>query len=153
MKKILLFLLIISKIAYAQTIIEKPQHDVPLVVNEYTEVLAFNICTNEITVANATLYNTGDTVLMIQMKGAVIDTSNTSAFGSIINYKNAGNYEMNYISAKVGNIITLKNKLTRQYDIPEGAVQLIRVPSLKLQTILENLPVLPGTAVEEAYWF
>jgi len=131
MKKILLFLLIISKIAYAQTIIEKPQHDVPLVVNEYTEVLAFNICTNEITVANATLYNTGDTVLMIQMKGAVIDTSNTSAFGSIINYKNAGNYEMNYISAKVGNIITLKNKLTRQYDIPEGAVQLIRVPYFK----------------------
>jgi gliding motility-associated-like protein len=131
MKKLLLGLIIISNAALGQTAIDRPQHDVPKVVNEYTEVLAFNICTNQLTVADATLYKTGDTVLMIQMKGAIIDTSNTASFGTVLEYKNAGNYEMNYISAKLGNTITLKNKLTRQYDIPAGVVQLIRVPYFK----------------------
>ena len=70
----------------------------------------------------------GDTVLLIQMKGAVIDTTNTPAFGTVIDYKNAGNYEYNYVKSKSGNIIELKNKLTRQYNIPLGKVQLIRVP-------------------------
>ena len=138
----LLCTLLISNTAYGQKLpatsantpnhlIEKPQHDVPLVVNEYTEVLGYNICTNQVRVADASLYNVGDTVLMIQMQGVEIDTSNSASFGTIINYHNAGNYEMNYISAKSANIITLSRRLMRQYDIPNGKVQLIRVPYFK----------------------
>ena len=44
------------------------------IINDYTEVLGFDICKNELTVADATKYNPGDTVLLIQMKGAVIDS-------------------------------------------------------------------------------
>ena len=109
----------------------KPQHDPPAVVNLYTEVLAYDICTNQITVANDTGYFVGDTVLLIQMKGAVIDTSNTAAFGTILDYRNAGNYEFNFISQKSGNVLTFKNRLTKNYDIPIGVVQLVRVPSYK----------------------
>ena len=109
----------------------KPQHDPPIVVNNYIEVLAYDICTNQLTVADGTDYFVGDTVLLIQMKGAVIDTSNTPAFGTVLSYGNAGNYEFNYISQKSGNIITLKNKLTKNYDIPWGVVQLVRVPYYK----------------------
>ncbi len=113
------------------------------IINEYTPVLALNPCTNKITVEDATKFNTGDTVLMIQMKGAVIDSTNSSSFGNIIDYKNSGNYEFNYVKAKAGNIIELKNKLTRQYDIPAGKVQLIRVPyynSVNVNNILTCLP-------------
>ncbi|HMU10366.1 MAG TPA: gliding motility-associated C-terminal domain-containing protein [Ferruginibacter sp.] len=98
------------------------------IINTYTPVLALSPCDNKLTVADASTFNTGDTVLMIQMKGAVIDSTNTAAFGTIIDYKNAGNYEFNYVKSKTGNVIELKNKLTRQYDIPVGKVQLIRVP-------------------------
>ena len=73
-------------------------------------------------------YNPGDTVLLIQMKGAVIDSSNTANFGTVTNYKNAGNYEYNYVKQKTGNLIQLRNLVTRQYDIPIGKVQLVRVP-------------------------
>ena len=112
-------------------------------INTYTPVLGLNICDNKLTVEDASTFNTGDTVLMMQMKGAVIDSTNTSSFGNITDYKNAGNYEFNYVKSKVGNIIELKNKLTRQYDIPLGKVQLIRVPyynSLNVSTTLTCLP-------------
>ena len=113
------------------------------IINDYTPVLAFNPCKNALTVENGTAYNVGDTVLIIQMKGAVVDSTNTAAFGNIIDYKNAGNYEFNYIKAKTGNIIELKNKLTRQYDIPVGKVQLIRVPYYTSTTVSGTLTCLP----------
>jgi gliding motility-associated-like protein len=130
MKRCLLFITFISNLTYSQ-VTNKPQHDPPETINRYAAVLAFDICTNTITVSNATEFNTGDTVLMIQMKGAIIDTSNTAAFGSILDYGNAGNYEFNFISAKTGNQLSFKNKLTRAYDIPDGVVQLVRVPKYK----------------------
>ena len=142
MKKVLLLLLLISNHAFTQVktinisspgnqIVNKPQHDPPETINAYTAVLAFDICTNSITVSDAFEFNLGDTVLMIQMKGAIIDTSNTPAFGTILDYGNAGNYEFNFISAKSGNTLTFLNKLTRSYDIPDGVVQLVRVPKYK----------------------
>ena len=143
MKKLAFFLLIISNQCFGQAItgypiplaqqgIKKPLHDPPIIINAYTEVLSLDICKNEITVTDPTLYFVGDTVLMIQMKGALIDTSNTAAFGTILDYKNAGNYEMNFIKAISGNKIIFRNKLTRPYDVPAGVVQLVRVPYIKV---------------------
>lgn len=129
MKRLLYFIILISNFTYSQ--VNKPQHDPPIVINAYTEVLAYDICTNSITVADAAAYNPGDTVLMIQMKGAIIDISNTPAFGTILDYGNAGNYEFNFISQKSGNVLSFLNKLTRDYDIPDGVVQLVRVPKYK----------------------
>lgn len=138
MKKLFLFIGLISNVAYSQ-VINKPQHDPPVVVNVYTEVIAYDICTNQFTVANDSAFNVGDTVLLIQMKGAVIDTGNTAAFGTVLDYKNAGNYEFNYISQKTGNVFTFKNKLTKNYDIPTGVVQLVRVPSYKVVNFFGGL--------------
>ncbi|MFT3907935.1 MAG: PKD domain-containing protein [Ferruginibacter sp.] len=113
------------------------------IINDYTPVIALNPCNNSITVENGTAYNVGDTVLIIQMKGAVVDSTNTAAFGNITDYKNAGNYEFNYVKARTGNIIELKNKLTRQYDIPVGKVQLIRVPYYTSAVVSATLTCLP----------
>lgn len=117
--------------------------NISTVINTYTPVLGFNPCDNKLTVEDGSTFNTGDTVLMIQMKGAVIDSTNTAAFGSITNYNNAGNYEFNYVKSKAGNVIELKNKLTRQYDIPLGRVQLIRVPYYSSVNITDTLTCLP----------
>ncbi len=76
-------------------------------------------------------FQPGDTILIIQMKGAVIDSSNTAGFGEIIDYRGAGNYEFNYIAKKNGNQISLKNKLLASYNIPDGRVQVVRVPWYK----------------------
>ena len=113
------------------------------IINNYTPVLGFNPCNNKIIVEDASPFNTGDTVLMIQMKGAIIDSSNTAAFGTITDYKNSGNYEFNYVKNKSGNVIELKNVLTRQYDIPNGKVQLIRVPYYQNANVTSTLTCLP----------
>ena len=113
------------------------------IINDYTPVLELNTCKNLVTVEDATAFYIGDTVLMIQMKGAVIDTSNTAAFGTITDYKNAGNYEFNYVKSKNGNIIELLDSLTRSYDVPVGKVQLIRVPYYNTAKITATLTCLP----------
>lgn len=115
----------------------------PYIINDYTEVLGYDICKNELKVADATKYNQGDTVMIMQMKGAIIDSSNTSTFGNITNYNNCGNYEMNIVKQKNGNLLSLLNVLKRQYDIPNGKVQLIRVPYYNTANITSTLTCLP----------
>lgn len=113
------------------------------IINNYTPVLALSPCDNKIIVEDASSFNAGDTVLLIQMKGAVIDSTNTVSFGNVTDYKNAGNYEFNYVKTKNGNSIELKNKLLRTYDIPLGKVQLVRVPYYNNVTISSTLSCPP----------
>ena len=119
------------------------QNNISNIINAYTPVISLNPCNNSITVEDGTAYNTGDTVLIIQMKGADIDSTNTVNFGTITDYQNCGNYEFNYVKSKTGNQIELLNSLTRQYDLPDGKVQLIRVPYYQNATISSTLTCLP----------
>ena len=113
------------------------------VINNYTPVLNWDPCKNSLIVGDANGFFPGDTILLIQMKGAIIDSTNTAAFGTISDYKNAGNYEINYIKSITGNIIDLKNSITRLYDIPDGKVQLVRVPYYQKATVTSTLTCLP----------
>ena len=113
------------------------------IINDYTPITDLNTCNNTVAVENAFAFNPGDTVLLIQMKGAVIDSTNTATFGSITDYSNAGNYEFNIVKQKTANTITLINTIERQYNIPDGKVQLIRVPYYKNAEINAGLTCLP----------
>src|SRR5579863_8187748 len=73
------------------------------IVNSYYAVSLVTTAANSVTVDNtAGLYN-GQPVLIIQMKGATIDASNTAAYGSITAINDAGNYEFNTICSISGN--------------------------------------------------
>lgn len=113
------------------------------IINDYTPVLALNPCNNSLTVEDASEFGIGDTVLVIQMKGADIDSTNTIQFGDVININGAGNYEFNYVSQKTGNILSLRNRLTRTYNIPNGKVQLVRVPYYNSISVTDTLTCLP----------
>lgn len=106
----------------------KGQANISGIINLYTKVILVDTtCQSRITVKSSAGYNVGDTVLLIQMQGATINTSNTSSFGNVLDYGNAGNYELATVAAISGNEITLTNKLLRRYDTA-GRVQLVRVP-------------------------
>ena len=77
MHKIFFLLLLACNVSYSQT------HNISGIINTYTPVIGFSPCNNKITVEDAATFNGGDTVLMIQMKGAAIDSTNTAAFGTI----------------------------------------------------------------------
>ena len=119
----------------------RPEHIINL-INIYSSVKSFNPCNNSISTSGAAGFFAGDTVLIIQMKGALTDSSNTANFGNVLNYKNSGNYEFNYIKSVSGNTIVLKNNLTRTYDIAQKLVQIIRVPSFNEMEVSDPLSCL-----------
>ncbi|MEO6833317.1 MAG: LamG-like jellyroll fold domain-containing protein, partial [Chitinophagaceae bacterium] len=108
------------------------------IINNYAAIKSGGPCGNSYVVDSAQGFAAGDTVLMIQMKGASIDSSNTAAFGTVSNYNGAGNYEKNVIKSVTGNTISLLYKLQRNYDIPQGKVQFVRIPFYKNYTISNN---------------
>ena len=113
------------------------------IINHYTPVTSLDLCSNSLQVEDPTNYNPGDTILIIQMKGSVIDSTNIASFGTITNYRSAGNYEFNIIKEKVGKTIILLNTIERQYNIPDGKVQLIRVPYYMSAEINATLTCMP----------
>ena len=110
------------------------------VINTYTKVTGYsNGCscpsTNcaTVTVSSATGFAANDIVLLIQMKGARVDSTNTTSFGNILNLYDAGNYEFDTIASIAGSVITLKVPLrntyfTNAYLADSAYVQLIKVP-------------------------
>jgi gliding motility-associated-like protein len=121
---LILFFLFTASFSYAQTII-----------NKYAAVFSYQGCDNNLTVDATTGFAVGDTVLLIQMKGAIIDTTNTPNFGNVLSYNGCGNYEYNVINAINGNNISLVYNIVRDYDIPFGKVQLVSVPSFQNYTV------------------
>ena len=110
------------------------------VVNIYTNVSA--ISGVNLTVGSSVGFSATDRVLVIQMKGADVDETNTSAFGDILDYHSAGNYEFATVASVTGTIVTLTLPLCRTYETT-GHVQLIRVPQYTDVTVSGTLTADP----------
>src|SRR5688500_17690544 len=114
--------LICSTILGAQT------SNISGIINIYTAVTATGTCPNQITVNNTAGFSAGNTVLIMQMKGATIDQTNTAAFGTVTSYNNSGLFEKAVILNVNGNQIYFTNDLVNSYTAPAGKVQMILVP-------------------------
>ncbi len=108
------------------------------IINQYASVISIDTCESKITVDNASNFEIDDEVLLMQMKGAVINQSNSSDFGEIENLGSAGLFEKNEIVAIAGNVITLKFLLINEYDVT-GAVQLVSFPVYDNVVITDTL--------------
>ena len=84
-------------------------------------------CLDEIVVLDPSAFSVGDKALIIQMKGASINETNTVSGGTITDIGNAGNYEFFDVGGIVGNNIYPTAPLRRTYDTA-GLVQIVRVP-------------------------
>ncbi len=134
---ILLKFVCTTSIIFAQT-------NIGGIINTYTPVtsIAPNNCTNQLSVQSTTGFSISDRILIIQMKGATIDQTNTANFGNILSINDAGNYEFGNISAINGNTITLAHNLMNTYST-NGKVQLIRVPQYVNATVTSTLTASP----------
>ncbi|MGH9847220.1 MAG: hypothetical protein ACREEM_51650, partial [Blastocatellia bacterium] len=86
---------------------------------------------------NPATLTAGDLILIIQMAGASIDSSDSPNFGAVTNLNNAGRYEFVTVSAVSGNVLTLNppcGGLRFSYTV-SGKVQVIRVPQYTTVTI------------------
>ena len=114
------------------------------VINTYTKVVKFNsgICIDTIFVSSINGFSIGDIALIIQMKGAKIDTTDTQNFGKVTDIGSCGNYEFAEVKKIGDNYLVLRSRLQRAYSIT-GSVQLVRVPKYINAKVAGDITALP----------
>jgi hypothetical protein len=100
------------------------------IVNRYGRVTV--IGTNNVTISDNTQFSyfaTGDTVLLIQMKGAECLVPEDGTYGDYqISVGTTGAYEFLTVLSVGGNVVTFRNDIKNTYNVL-GDIQLIKVPS------------------------
>ena len=117
-------------------------------VNAYYKVTAINVPTSRLTLTSTAGIVPGSKVLIIQMKGATIDATNTAAFGNITAINNAGNYEINTVCSVSGNDVLLKFALLRSYTV-SGLVQLVTLPVYADAVVTDKIVPAPWNPTTE----
>ena len=95
------------------------------VVNSYYPVIEIIPAKSCIRVSSTAGLGVNDPILLIQMKGATITTTNNSSFGTVTALNEAGNYETGTICAIIGDSVFLFHQLINSYNTSAGKVQLI----------------------------
>ncbi len=131
-KYVLLFILLTSSIVqYAQNI--------QGIINIYTPVTAIGL--TNVTVGSTAGFNVGDKVLVIKMKGASINQTNTPSYGDTVALNGAGRYQFSRITSITGNDVTLF-PFCNIYD-SIAYIQMVSVPEFPNPTVVANLTCLP----------
>lgn len=93
------------------------------IVNTYHSVLGISTTAAKLDNVSGLAY--GNTVLVIQMKGASIITTNNSTFGDTTSLNYAGNYEVATICSVSNDTVYFFNQLMNNYDV-NYKVQLVK---------------------------
>ncbi len=93
------------------------------IVNSYHRVIGVSTTAAKLDNVSGLAY--GNTVLLIQMKGASINTANTSSFGDTTSLNYAGNYEVATICSVSNDSVYFFNELIHNYDV-NYKVQLVK---------------------------
>jgi gliding motility-associated-like protein len=108
-------------------VVEDCAEPVSGIINGYSAVTGFDPCGNGIEVSDPGVFSGHTRALLIQMKGATADESDSPAHGDIQNLGSSGLYEFVNIIGIAGNLIEIEFSLLNTYDL-NGLVQLISVP-------------------------
>ena len=113
------------------------------IVNTYyevTDVVPSKAC---VIVTNPAGLNHNDKVMLIQMKGASINTTaSSSTFGDTSNLNNAGNYEMGRVCAVIDDSVFLVFMILNQYTVADK-VQLVKIPQYVSAIVTDTLKPAP----------
>jgi PKD repeat protein len=112
------------------------------IINQYVAVTSIDTCRNGAQVTNASEFRAGGQAILIQMKGATIDTDDSSAFGNVTDLGQAGIFEKVVIDTVYDNFIVFDNRLLYEYNV-EGAVQLVSMPVFDRAIVREPVTARP----------
>ncbi len=116
------------------------------IVNSYFKATYYSSKYNGLKLPGFSGLAKGDKVLIIQMKGAVIDETNTASFGNITSLNGAGQYEFATICGFVNDTVGFDKILLNTYDFTK-AVQVVRIPVYTDVTITGTLMAQPWDSV------
>lgn len=104
------------------------------IINKYAAVTEIGCQGASLVLESASDFSIGDQILVIQMKGAEVVTTESDAQGDITNIGSAGNYEVNFIEGIEDHTIILRFLLERAYD-PQQSVQVVSIPIFQDTTV------------------
>lgn len=80
--------------------------------------------------------------MIVQMKGATINTTNSSSFGDTTSLNNAGNYEINRICAVIGDTVFMVNDLMNAYTVADK-VQIVQFAQYVSANVTDTIKAAP----------
>jgi hypothetical protein len=101
--------------------------DISGVVNSYHKVIDVVPSKACVLVDDVGTLAHGDMVLLIQMKGASIITTNTSTFGDTTGLNDVGNYEVATVCAVIDDSVFFFHNIINNYNFLSGKVQLVKI--------------------------
>lgn len=115
------------------------------IINTYATVEAIDDCQQTLTLG--TVASNGDlapldTVLIVQMQGAAVNTDNNASFGEITDLNGAGYYEKAVIADIQVPDIMLERPLLNNYETA-GKVQLVSIPYYESAEVIDSLQAEP----------
>ncbi|MBL7818710.1 MAG: PKD domain-containing protein [Saprospiraceae bacterium] len=130
----ILISLFFSLCAHGQT----AQDSIKGIINHYAKVSALDLCDAKLTVSDTTGFRKGTRIIMCQMNGAAIKSSNNSDFGIIEDLRNTGKYEVNFIDSVAANTVYLKLYPKNEYDAG-SAIQIVTYPYYPKAVVKDTL--------------
>jgi hypothetical protein len=112
------------------------------IINTYHNVVEIIPAKSCVRVGSTVGLSVSETVMIIQMKGATVQTNNNSSFGDTTSLNNAGNYELSTICGINGDSVFLFFSLLNNYTI-SGKVQLIGIPTYYSAVVTSALSAQP----------
>lgn len=108
------------------------------IINHYAVVSAIDTCTGQLSVSDTTGFRAGASVLLIQMQGASIITSNDATYGHIQSLNAAGLYERAVVDSVGTGVLFLKKRLRNTYNI-SGVLQVLSFPEYPNAVVTDTL--------------
>ncbi len=119
-------------------------------INIYKYVESIGVAPNDnVTLTDATGLSPGDTVLLIQMKGANIIVNNDAGYSTQAGYFGSpGVNEFLIIESILGSTVTFTSNILNSYNVL-GRVQLVRVPYYNSATVTSTLTCQPWDSISK----
>lgn len=108
------------------------------IINRYAQVTAFDICDARLTVSDTTGFSKGTRLILCQMNGATIKSSNNNDFGTIEDLRSVGKYEENVVDSVAANTVFLKLYIKNEYNVG-AAIQIVTYPYFANAVVTDTL--------------
>jgi hypothetical protein len=121
------------------------QTNISGIVNSYYKVIDVIPSKACVRLTSVTGLGFNDKAMIIQMKGASINTSSStsSAFGDTVSLNNAGNYEVTTICYVRGDSVFFDYMILNNYTYATDHVQLVRIPQYASAVVVDTLKAAP----------
>ncbi|MBK9568649.1 MAG: hypothetical protein IPO53_01100 [Chitinophagaceae bacterium] len=128
---------------FSSSIYCQPPTPIGGIVNTYHQVLEIIPAKACVRVADPTGLNVNTRVMLVQMKGASIITTNSAAFGDTTSLNEAGNYEIGTICYIIGDSVFLFHTLLNTYSPSSGKVQLVQFAEYYSADVVDTVKAAP----------